>query len=355
MFGFSVFLNDEIDEDYLQRMLAAGFSGIFTSIHIPEEDASHYKQGLAQLGTFARNHHLELMVDISRDALGKLGASSQNISPLVDLGVTGLRIDYGLDWRDVAEISHQLKVALNASTLQQSDIDALKSFQADFTAIEAWHNYYPRPETGLDTDYLLARNQWLRTNHLPVTAFVAGDNDKRGPLYKGLPTLEEQRDLLPLAGALALIQDYRCDHVYIGDPGLSPSSCDQFATYINENSISLSAHALVAGHTDWLDHIEKPHSNRLDPARDVVRSQEARLRPLAKPIAALNTIERPIGAITIDNQAYQRYQGEVQIVKRALAADDKVNVVGQVIPSHLPLIKQIGPGQKFEIRMEAFD
>jgi hypothetical protein len=41
--------------------------------------------------------------------------------------------------------------------------------------------------------------------------------------------------------------------------------------------------------------------------------------------------------------------GEIQIVKRALPADEKVNVVGQVIAEDQALINHIKAGQKFYI------
>mgnify|MGYP003308821521 CR=1 FL=1 len=43
MFGLSVFLGDELTietKNYLQRMKDSGFEGVFSSLHIPEEDAS---------------------------------------------------------------------------------------------------------------------------------------------------------------------------------------------------------------------------------------------------------------------------------------------------------------------------
>jgi hypothetical protein len=44
---------------------------------------------------------------------------------------------------------------------------------------------------------------------------------------------------------------------------------------------------------------------------------------------------------------YLRYMGEIQLVKHALPADEKVNVVAQVIEKDRPLIQQIKAGQKF--------
>lgn len=51
MFGFSVFMTDEIDhetEGYIGSMKAQGFQGIFTSAHIPEEDGTKLRTGNRQ-------------------------------------------------------------------------------------------------------------------------------------------------------------------------------------------------------------------------------------------------------------------------------------------------------------------
>nr|WP_257785805.1 DUF871 domain-containing protein [Planococcus halocryophilus] len=62
-----------------------------------------------------------------------------------------------------------------------------------------------------------------------------------------------------------------------------------------------------------------------------------------------NTIIRIKGSITVDNERYGRYRGELQITKRDLPADDKVNVIGKVIEEDLALLTSIKGGVKFQI------
>ena len=50
------------------------------------------------------------------------------------------------------------------------------------------------------------------------------------------------------------------------------------------------------------------------------------------------------GSITLDNEKYLRYMGEIQLTKYDLPADEKVNVVAKVIKEELPLINQIKAG-----------
>lgn len=67
-------------------------------------------------------------------------------------------------------------------------------------------------------------------------------------------------------------------------------------------------------------------------------------------VGGSSTTERKTGSITIDNQLYGRYQGEIQIVKKDLCADTKVNVVGHVIETDLPLLSLIHGGDAFQIK-----
>lgn len=348
MFGFSVFMNQELSEEtktYINEMAEKGFIGIFTSMHIPEDDPSAYKRRLTELGQEAKETGLELMVDISGKALELAGFSLENLEPLKEIGVTGLRMDYHLSNQQIAKWSHQLKISLNASTITEQDVQELKEAGADFTQMEAWHNYYPRPETGLDKSWYQRKNQWLAEQGFTIQGFVPGDEMLRGPLYKGLPTLEEHRYQHPLAAALDLAS-CGTDLIYIGDGGLSLTTQEQFSYYKETGGILL--------HVTLLDPTFGPiilgtHTNRQDEAKAVVRSADARFREIP-PIPARLTDERKIGTVTLDNEAYLRYMGEIQLMKEDLPADEKVNCVARVISADLPLIQQIHAGMIYKFK-----
>ena len=59
--------NDIINDFYiyLNKMSKAGFTSIFTSLHIPEDDTSKYTERLRALGTAAKRNNMELMAHIS--------------------------------------------------------------------------------------------------------------------------------------------------------------------------------------------------------------------------------------------------------------------------------------------------
>jgi len=108
MYGISVFLGEEITNDtiiYIKKMKALGFDGIFTSLHIPEDDTSLYRQRLTDLGAIAKAEKMKIMVDISGEALKRAGFSFDELEPLIELGVTGLRMDYGITIEQMAHAS----------------------------------------------------------------------------------------------------------------------------------------------------------------------------------------------------------------------------------------------------------
>ncbi|QHW35994.1 DUF871 domain-containing protein [Staphylococcus ursi] len=345
MFGFSVFLNQPLSTEikqYIEKMATSGFTGVFTSLHIPEDNNTHYHKLLIELGNITKSLNLDLMVDISSSSLQNAGFSVNRINELQSIGVTGLRADDNISIKSIAQLSNKITIALNASTITSNDIQELKLANANFDRLEAWHNYYPRSETGLDEEWYRKKTKWLKTLGLKTQAFVPGNNNLRGPLYQGLPTLEKHRNYHPLAASLDLLSE--TDKIFIGDPGLSDSVLNQFANYIQKNNILLH----VDSFSNQIDFALGEHTNRLDEARDVIRSAYSRKKKITN-IQPLLNIKRDTGSVTIDNSKYLRYMGEIQITKYSLPADEKVNVVGQVSQNDQHLIQFIKGGQKFTL------
>ncbi|GAB2028252.1 DUF871 domain-containing protein [Lactovum odontotermitis] len=347
LYGFSVFLDKEISEktvSYIKKLASIGFTGIFTSIHIPEDDSSKYLDRLKRLGCLAKNQKLQLMVDMSGNALESIGASFDRLIELKTYGITGLRMDFAVSNEQISQASQDFTISLNASTVTEEDISELHRFHANFENLEVWHNYYPRPETGLSKETLLRKNEFLRDNGLSIQAFVAGDENLRQPLKLGLPTLEAHRGKHPLAAAIELSR-FGLNQIYIGDGGLKERTISQFDDYLNRDCMTLLAEN---NDSAYFSLVLKEHQNRADPARDVIRSKEARFGRIAE-IQPEYCIKRKKGAVTIDNRLYGRYMGEMQITLRDLPADEKVNVVGFVAEKDIDLLDEIGPDQKYKI------
>ena len=100
----------------------------------------------------------------------------------------------------------------------------------------------------------------------------------------------------------------------------------------------------------WNAYIYKEHKNRQDLSRDVLRSEQSRRIHKNDDLPPENTVLRERGSITIDNEQYNRYKGELQIIKRELPPDKKVNVIGHIIDNDLPLLRFIQGGMFFTLK-----
>ena len=78
--------------------------------------------------------------------------------------------------------------------------------------------------------------------------------------------------------------------------------------------------------------------------------QESREKRLLPTEPQDNIYARPKGSVTIDNNLYQRYEGEIQITKRDLPCDQKVNVLGQVKTYDLALLDYISSNTRVIFR-----
>lgn len=349
MFGISIYLNEDIgrkQKEYMETAKQHGFNWVFTSLNIPEDDSSALRRRFEQLAQAAKEAGMELFADVSPVSLERIGLSMERAEELTGWGVAGLRVDYGIACSQIAVLSKKMKVALNASTLTQLEYEEIISSGANLDHIEAWHNFYPRPETGLGKEYIQEKNKWLTSLGLSTMAFVPGDSDKRGPLFQGLPTLEKHRRSTPFAAALELIRELHTQKVLIGDPCLSKWAFQQFKQFKENSCIPLRA----KGFTDTVLY-EGIQTNRPDPARDCIRSVESRgfAQRGSAAVEPFHTEARPKGSVTVDNKRYLRYAGEMQIVRKDLPADKKVNVIGRVIAADLELLRFVGPGGRFLI------
>ncbi|MGM2834847.1 MupG family TIM beta-alpha barrel fold protein, partial [Bacillus cereus group sp. Bce025] len=163
--------------------------------------------------------------------------------------------------KEIARVSHKMKVALNASTITESFWKELITEKIRVENVEAWHNFYPRPETGLAKSFLQKQNEYLHACGIKTMAFIPGDGEKRGPLYEGLPTLEKHRNMRPLEAYLELVKDCGVDKVLIGDISGSLESVQEIAS-ASRGIIPLRYKSFITD-KEVLKIVERVHTNRL--------------------------------------------------------------------------------------------
>jgi uncharacterized protein len=329
LIGISFYLNDPLAEERISMAGKMGVKRAFTSLHIPEESGDLANRAMALLQC-AKEAGIEVYADVSLKTPGHLGLDS--LFDLKSLGVSGLRLDDFFENELILKLGEEFKLALNASIIFEEDIQALLDGGLRADQLLAWHNFYPRRDTGLSDTFFQRQNDLFKKYGIPVSAYVPGDGEKRGPLFEGLPTLEEHRDLDSFMSALELFHSGIQD-VYIGDPEVSEN--------LLRKLIDFDAHHCVEVRIEGFQ--EGVYRLRPDLSRDVLRFMDTRSEDSIPPT---NTEARLTGSITMDNDLYGRYRGEVQITLWDMPADERVNVVGRVVEDDWLLLSYLKPGQK---------
>ncbi|MBO3065621.1 MupG family TIM beta-alpha barrel fold protein [Staphylococcus shinii] len=342
MHGFSIYLGQPIDKSYIRRMVDLGYKTIFTSVQIPEENEDTKYRYLGELLEFLSNDQLNYMIDINPSLLDhhfyeflKQYESAQFI----------IRIDHSTSIEIINEIiSNDFQCCLNASIVSNHLLQHLYQHMKHFDYLCYCHNYYPRPDTGLETQFVKSQNDLILSYNpqANIYGFIVGTT-LRGPLFKGLPTIENTRYMHTIESA-QLLQDLNTQHIMIGDPRLNNQCSRQLISFLTQRHFSLS---IILCDSQAEEILLKPHTVRSDNPGNLIRSQEAR-NYCKTDIQPLLISERTRGSITLDNKHNGRYQGELQIIKKVLPSHKNVNVVAQIDTDDIPLINCMRPNDSFE-------
>lgn len=307
---------------------------VFTSLHIPESQA--LRAFGASLRELHVGHGLTFCADVSPPTLDQLGIEVADAGLLRAWGVTMVRIDYGFTAEQTARIAEAggYRIAVNASTVTAADLDRL-----DGLDVVGWHNFYPRPETGLSADFFAAQNAMLRGHGLDLYCFVPGERSFRSPLRLGLPTLESHR------GANAYLNHAR---VLAACPDATVVCAE--GTLLNE-------------HLGWIEHREQTGETvlpmtGLDPSVGFLLDGSWRLRPegtdyshriedtrrARTPDRIVNGAIRPAGSLQADLASMGRYHGELHLMRsdRPLLAGQAL--VGEIAAPYRELVDCLRPG-----------
>lgn len=338
--GFSLYLSTFEDQRQSLDLWAGTGAPIFLSLHISEEFDSTYCQRAREICHLLAVFGFRTIADVSVKTLQQFGCES--LTELArDLKLWGLRIDYGFSAAEIGEMATQMPIVLNASTTSVADA---RRIAAKGREVFALHNFYPRPETGLDEEYLMETTQKLRAAGLSVQAFIPGDTLLRGPLHEGLPTLEAHRHVLPSAAFVDMALRFGMEDIFLADPGLSEKEHRRIAHFCKTGIICVPAKL----EDDWAHLYGKVFTCRIDSPRWLIRFQESRTYSCQGDIVEpANCTARRRGSITVDNKHYGRYSGELMLMRENLKADERVNVIGSVPENAQLLLDRIERGAKF--------
>lgn len=345
MIGFSFHLNKIIDSDvtqYFEDMKNCGFSEVFTSAHSDAESSHSLITSLNKLMTLIEKLKLHLTIDINSQTL-KLFQQQADLKNRLQL-IT-FRLDDTFSNLEKVKLSESYSIALNASTIGNSDIAELSRLKLKFDDTDVWYNSYPHVDTGLDLTWFAQKNRWLKKLGFKIHAFVAGSEPLSGPLFDGMPTLERHRKIRPFISAIEL-QKLDVDDVVIGDDYLNIDQRKSFCDYFVKGYIPLHISDTRIGTPEYL--FTKVFHNCKDPARDLIRLSESE-RMNTRTIEPTNNTKRIFGSVTIDNRLFESFMGEIQIVCTHLPASQRVNVLGKIIADDLKLLSYIDGGSAFKL------
>ncbi|MDR1265259.1 MAG: MupG family TIM beta-alpha barrel fold protein [Propionibacteriaceae bacterium] len=308
---------------------------VFTSLHLPESQG--LRQWGEQLADWHARHGLSFCADLSPRTLDELGIGLGDIGLLRDWGVTVARIDFGFEAADIRRIAAAgLQLAVNASTADAALLDAL----ADVRPV-GWHNYYPRPETGISVEFFQRQNDLFSARGLELYSFIPGEVSFRAPLGLGLPTLEGQRHLNAYLNYVQLKALCPSTQVVCAEGIILDQHADWIKLLERNDRLTLpltNPDESVAGlfARGWRIRVEQTdYSWRLEDTRSQL-----------VPARRLNAASRHRGSLQMDLPALGRYQGEIHIMRRDLPLTFAQARVAEISRPYESLTDHIRPGHE---------
>jgi len=344
--GFSVYLSTgkEKNEKIIGKAVKSGAKYVFTSLNISEEKVDKQSE-LENTIRLCTEHNLNLIVDIN--------GATKNIADLNSENVY-LRIDDGFTVDEILNLSGENKVVLNASTVTEEELEYMKLKNVNFSNMLSLHNFYPKRFTGISKKYLLEQNLKYKKYGIRTMAFVKGD-ELRGPVYEGLPTVEEHRNMRFLTSCLALLY-LGTDVILVGDINLSDENWEEF-NYFTKGIIPLRNEHNILTDKVFQDRIDSSeYVARVTVGGNIGETRKDFCEYIKKELAENNIdIEKissdiPIkkGDILVSNSKYLRYEGELEIALKNLGTDEKRSIVSEIVEKDIELLDYISIVKKFE-------
>ncbi|WP_073507629.1 MupG family TIM beta-alpha barrel fold protein [Streptobacillus notomytis] len=332
--GFSIYLSTDLEKNknIIYKAKKYGSEFVFTSLNIQEEDMDKEKQ-IDEIIKLCLENDLKLIVDINENSKDKIKTNTN----------VYYRIDDGYTLDEIIEFIKNNKLVLNSSVLNEKDLEYMKSKKVDFSNILSLHNFYPKKYTGISLEFLKKQNKKYSDYGILNMAFIHGD-EKRGPVFEGLPTLEEHRDKRILTSALELFYN-DTDVVLVGDIDLKEENWKDLE-YLTRGIIPLKIEKKIL--------INEVFEDRRDSSDYVIRNMVHNRKEFEKYVfenidknELISGEKIEIGDILISNEMYKRYSGELEIALKELGIDEKRDKLTRVISEDLELLKYIRKYKKF--------
>lgn len=334
MIGISTYFS-EFDLPFLKKAVNMGIKSIFTTVVMPEEnyDSGEFKSKLSEIMTISKENNIELITDISERVYRNLGI--QDVKELNGLGFRSVRIDSGFKSpEELKKLTETFHVYLNGSHVTAEQLESFRTYGISMNNISIMHNFYPKVGSGFDSDLFKKVNKEFKEFGVRIVAFIPGDKRLRGPVFSGLPTLEKHRGIAPFVSYLELIQ-MGIDDVFIGDISVGEDTLKLIVNHSKDSIVRIPSRLLPNYQTLYF----KKLVLRDDLSQDIFRVNLNSFK--YDDVSPSNLLSRRKGTITVDNFLAKRYQGEINICRKELPFDNKVNTIGNIHLEFIDLLNYI--------------
>ncbi len=238
--------------------------------------------------------------------------------------------------------------------MTEEELEYMKLRNAKFFNMLSLHNFYPKRFTGISKKYLLEQNLKYKKYGIGTMAFVKGD-ELRGPVYEGLPTVEEHRNMRFLTSCLDLLS-LGTDVILVGDINLSDENWNELG-YLSKGAVPLrNEHDILTDKVfqdrrDFSEYVVRAAAGgNIGETRknfcEYIKEEFAGYSIDIEKISADIPIKK--GDIIISNSKYLRYEGELEIALKNLGTDEKRCIVSKIIEKDMELLDYVNIVKKFE-------
>ncbi|MFD2306282.1 DUF871 domain-containing protein [Enterococcus termitis] len=360
MLGISIYPYKEKQEEtlaYIDLAAKYGFGRVFTNLLMIEKgQEDSVIDSLRTAIQHARSYQMEVILDLNPAVFDQLSISYHDLSFFKEMGATGIRLDSSFDGLVESLITFDqtdldLEVNISNDTYY---LENVLSYQPNKKRIIGCHNFYPQRFTGLDYDYFIKCSEKYKALGLRTAAFVNSHEAKHGPhpYTDGLCTLESHRDLSIVLQAKHFIATGLIDDIIVANAFASEAELKALSQLLTNQ---LQFDVVFAEGTTELEKdvvLNHQHFNRGDINSYSIRSTFVKLEYQTSDIPANNTAEQVVlGDITIGNNSFGQYKGELNIVKQTMPNQrGEKNVVAKISSDELFLLPYIKPWSKFQFR-----
>ncbi len=340
---------------YIDLAAKYGYGRIFTCL-ISEEGRplEDVIADFRQITSRASQHQMEIIADVEPQVFEKFGVRYDDLKFFADLGLSGIRLDLGYSGIEESIMSlnpYGLAIELNMSQ-RTGMLENILAQKPNRAKILGCHNFYPHVYTGLGYEHFIACSHQFKQQGIRTAAFVNAPGADHGPwpVREGLCTLEMHRTMPIEVQAKHLFATGLIDDVIIANA---------FATEEELRTLAAVSPDILELRLETVDGIsaveqkilfEELHFNRGDVSDYMVRSTQPRVKYKGEKFPAWNTPKLEPGDVVIESSLYDRYAGEVQIVRRPMPNSGKSNVVARVVPQERFLLASIQSWTKFRFQ-----